>query len=393
MTYGRAPWLVELDRRTVAEVAAPLGVGLVRRAHGNDTFPCPACGSEKRHRKAGDKRGAIDVRDDKPRVWYCRQCEAGGDVLDFVAFVLVGRKASECSSAELGELERWTRDHFHVSESASPGGARRPSKEQREHARLVSSLSAPRVEPSRPEAAEVLDVWTSGRPVTDDAGAREWLASRGIDADMVAALDLARVMPTDAPMPPWAVTSKGSTYPAAGWRLAFPMFDGAAELRSLRWRRTDDRTPKTLASSCSRLVLADPVGRVMLAGRMAELPDAGGVVVLEGETDLAFVACRDVKIHGLRPAFLGVVQGSASREWTTRIPDGWLGIATDDDEQGDRYASEVFALVAHRVRLGRLRVERWRPNVPGLDVSEAGGLENGRWEPMVAAATTEGIAR
>ena len=397
MTYGRAPWLVELDGRTVADVAGALGYELVRRSPGKATYPCPACGSERRHRKSGDRRGAVDVADGKPRLWTCRQCEHGGDTFAFLAFAIVG-KADGLSASDMCELERWTRDHFNVLDGSGRPGARRVSKQEAERQRIVSRLTAPRPE-TLPDAREVLDVWTFGRPVTGDAEAVAWCVAKGLDAGRVAELDLARVVPSDVPLPDWATTARGSTYPAAGWRLALPMYDGHGELRSLRWRRLDGRSgvPKTLASPCGGLVLADPMGRVMLAERMGEIPGAGGCIVLEGETDLAFVATRELPLSvptdGFRPALLGYVDGAASREWGRRIPDGWLGIATDDDDKGDKYAAEVLALVAHRVRLGRLRVARWRPNVQGLDVSEAGGLHNGRWEPMVAAATPEGIAQ
>lgn len=385
-------WVDRMRGARVLEVAAALGIE-ARPPRGSDggAFPCPACGAERRHTKTGDKRPAAGVRSDG-HGWRCFQCDASGDALDLVALELHGRRLPELADDRKADVRAWCGRFLGIDPAAKPPALSRRDRETRERAAIVERLTAPRSEPAFPDRGEVLDVWTLGRPIASDLDARVWMLDRGISPMGVDACELARIIPADATLPPWACTARGTSYAAAGWRLAVPMYDATGAMRSLRWRRLDapiGDAPKTLASrgGAAGLVMADPHGLAMLCGTMAELEGVGGVVVLEGEADLMLAGSIVQTINGKRPALIGIVQGSAARDWTRKIPDGWLGLATDDDEAGDDYARELHELVAYRVRLGTLAVQRWRAPSRGMDVGDAGGIEGGRWEPMDGTTT------
>lgn len=386
-------WVDRMRGARVLDVAAALGIE-ARPPRGSDggAFPCPACGAERRHTKTGDKRPAAGVRPDG-HGWRCFQCDASGDALDLVALELHGRRLPELADDHGRDVRAWCGRFLGIDPTAKPPTLSHQERVARDRAALVERLTAPRPEPAFPDRAEVLDVWTLGRPIASDLDARAWMLERGISPMGVDACELARIIPAGATLPPWACSRRtGTSYAAAGWRLAVPMYDATGAMRSLRWRRLDapiGDAPKTLASrgGAAGLVMADPNGLAMLTGTMGKLEGVGGVVVLEGEADLMLASSKAWRIGGSRPALIGIVQGSASREWTRKIPDGWLGLATDDDEAGDGYARDVLELVAHRVRLGTLTVERWHAPSRGMDVGDAGGLEGGRWEPMDGTTT------
>ena len=86
------------------------------------------------------------------------------------------------------------------------------------------------------------------------------------------------------------------------------------------------------------------------------------VVVTEGEVDAWSWASRYSDADAYAPAVLGIVQGSWTPEVAARIPDeSVLVIATDDDEAGEVYASQIVESVGARMRAGKLKVERWKP--------------------------------
>lgn len=387
------PWLERLRSATVAEVAPMLGFDVVRRSPGKLTYPCPSCGAVKRHTKAADKRGAVDVADAKPGAWFCRQCETGGDAVDFVAFVQLGRSARGLDAEGMRTLERWTRSAFGITDDGRPRqwARRDPIRES-----LARAASAPRVELL--PADEVRGVWELGLPVTGDPEACAWLAGRGIAPARVALADLARALPGDVEgLPPWAgdVPSGGphagrwTSRAARGWRLLVPMFDTSGTMRSFRFRRFDQPSPsvpKSLGAKATGCVFADSGALELLRQRTTK---GATVIVAEGEADFLLVATSGAPALD-EGAVFGVVAGSITPALGRRILDGSTVIlATDDDEQGERYASSFYGEIGHRARLGALSLHRWKPTVAGGDVGAAGGLEGGTIHDYSGASSGE----
>lgn len=212
--------------------------------------------------------------------------------------------------------------------------------------------------PKRPEGAA--DLWARCSRVWDSPAACAWLRSRGIDPAAVEDADLARALPATGALPSWA-TFQRRTWRETGHLLVVPMFDHLGELVSLHSRYIGDGAtdaPKSLtpAGSSNRgAVMADALGRLLLAGEAAAWPHLR-VVVVEGVPDHLAAAAQASDADEDAPAVVGIVSGSWSAEIASRIPPGTaVALATDPDEAGEKYAQEIAATLAGRV------VRRWRP--------------------------------
>ena len=358
----RAAWVEGMRGRDVFEVARALGLAIDERRHA--LSPCPACGAERRHTKAGDRRGAVGLRPDG-RGWSCFQCEATGDALELVAFSVGGARLRDLGDARRGEVREWCSRFLGLDASQGRG----PAILQ---ARKPAPPRPVPVEPRYPPAAEVAALWASSVPVTDDEEVSGYLDGRGILAAEVARLELARALPPSAPCPAWAGTGEGEgwrSWAARGARLVVPLFDAKGALRSLLARvpRKVEHGPKSLGAKGYQrggLVMANARARAWLDGSDAT---PAPCFVLEGEIDYLRNAVGPFALQtwaslGANPAVLGIFSGSWSREVADRIPDGsHVGVATDDDAQGDAYAREIGETLAARVVAGRLNATRRRP--------------------------------
>src|SRR5262245_45233844 len=90
----RARYVDRMRDADVLTVASELGIEIIegRGTTSPGSFPCPACGSETRHRER--TRGACGVRPDG-KGWHCFECDTSGDALDLVAWVLRGSRFRE----------------------------------------------------------------------------------------------------------------------------------------------------------------------------------------------------------------------------------------------------------------------------------------------------------
>jgi hypothetical protein len=134
------------------------------------------------------------------------------------------------------------------------------------------------------------------------------------------------------------------------------------------------------------LVMACPIGRLMLehgsawrtVAGLPSTPDPIFVVLTEGEGDFLRVRTEDPRpapLTGSAPfAVLGIVSGSWTREYASRIPDGsHVIVATHSDTEGDRYAAKIGESLSTHVHSGRLpNPHRWRvPTRPSTSEIDA----------------------
>jgi hypothetical protein len=84
------------------------------------------------------------------------------------------------------------------------------------------------------------------------------------------------------------------------------------------------------------------------------------VVVTEGETDfLRWGTYRGDATDSDPWIFIGIVGGSWTQAVAGRIPDGAeVGIATDEDSAGHRYAKQIKKTLRSRAKTRRLRYGR-----------------------------------
>jgi len=182
-----------------------------------------------------------------------------------------------------------------------------------------------------------------------------WCRDRGLDPELLAAGELARLVPDGIALPAWSALGR-RTWPAAGFRLVVRAWTAAGELASLHARYTrpgqpPERTPKTLwpAGFQSRgLVLANAPALALLRGEALE---ACQVVIVEGLTDWLSWGPRALPVFG-------VTAGSWTPAIAAKVPDGsTVSIRTDNDLAGDKYAAGIVNTFAGRPAV---QLRRWR---------------------------------
>ena len=212
-------------------------------------------------------------------------------------------------------------------------------------------------------------MWTAAGRVDADPEVAAWLRQRGIDPAVAADRDLARALRPDACLPGWAGFGR-RTWAQTGHRVVVPWYDAAGALVSLHARLPG--TPpeggrKGLAprgASTIGLIMADALGRLLLAGDPPEWfdPDAAtvahgaAVLVAEGLPDFLTLATLtgDAGLD-VAPAVLGFAAGGPTADLAARLPDGWtVAVAGDPDEAGDRYVKRWTELLGGRCRVLRL---------------------------------------
>jgi hypothetical protein len=346
VSHGDSRADIDAVKRALAdprEVCRRLGLDRQAKPQGGGglTILCPAHGD--RSPSCSVTRGP----DGTLRV-RCFACGFAGDVLDLLAIVERLDRSRDFPAllrraAELGHvtLER--------EASRAPGAAPRPRTEV-----AYPATHPPAIRRTFPPAEEIGAFWSMCQPVAEDPEVARWLEGRGLSAEAIRRYDVARALPREAQLPPWAsyrgdpsIRPSAAPWTALGYRLIVPLHDEAGVLRSVRARavtRTDG--PKALPPSgyaAKGLVMADPLAALMLAlGSWPEHAERR-LVVSEGEPDFLTWASR-----GTGPRTLAVLGIAGAGTWTKaiadRIPDGSTVIVrTDQDDAGDRYAEQITA--------------------------------------------------
>lgn len=363
----RGPGVIErLKQRPIGAIAAALGLQVQQpRGAGGGAFgPCPACGREKRNASTpGERRLACGIRADGLG-WRCIPCDVSGDGVSLVSYALEGAALKDLDADRKHRVIDWCRAELGDVEPA-PG--------------VVPRLRdvpppAPVKPPEYPPEAEIAAVWDACWPVTEMRDVAEWLrAQRGLDPAAIAAADLARALPGNAPLRAWSMFG-GRAWTDLGHRLVVPLVDAGGRVRSLIARFAGAKpgklkirgelveVPKSLPPrqfARKGLVMANGRARRMLERGAfdGDALDAGRVVITEGEMDFLTWSTEPLDAE---PTVLGIVQGSWTADAAARIPDGaTVLIATDLDADGDKYAATVTASLTGRARAGALEIERW----------------------------------
>ena len=381
--------------------------------------PCPLCRADRRGKE--DRRAplAIFAGRDGER-WTCHACKAGGDAVAFLAAVqfgevpgkgdprwpeifaeLRGEPGAAVAGAFLSRVGGWGKRPPTAPRMASDTCEPVGNAPNREAGR--PAVAPPDEERPAPPLEEVRALWAAcGRLDAPGVGyatepAIPYLAcpdpGRELPVDMLAALDLVRLVPRSGPRPSWIpLVGMSSSEWAAVYRLAVPMYDACGELRAVRFRAVDwvrepsaggmrwrslnvPRARKALAGRGTRLaglVIADPMALALLRRSNDDAPvDDGGatwdgrIVIAEGEPDAWTWATVQRRRRWAREreagtnrgatwAVFGVIAGSWTPEIAARIPDGAeVVVRVHSDPAGDRYAAQIIETLAGRCRVSR----------------------------------------
>lgn len=232
----------------------------------------------------------------------------------------------------------------------------------RRRAPVTSARPPAELPPTRPPQAELLSFWQACLPVdaavdtpTWEHDPVHWLQARKLDADSIAAGELARMIPDGVEVPPWAAW--GRSWPVAGYRLLVRTWNARGECESLHARYTrpgESQAPKAVwprGFEGRGLVMANEAALALLRGQDAP----GTVVIAEGIPD--WLTCA---VAWPVPVF-GIAAGSWPRDaaHAARIPDGSeVIIRTDTDAAGEQYAGDIAASFAGRPRVRLYRKGR-----------------------------------
>ncbi len=206
----------------------------------------------------------------------------------------------------------------------------------------------------RPPWGPVNTLWDASLPVTQDEVVTTYLAEvRGLDPELVALWDLARVLPFGVHLPALARCGVRS-WTQSGHRLVFRTYDDAGKFVSLRARFVGQaaNARKTLAPTgytTKGLVLACPLAAQLLAGGPPDWWTAHDVIIAEGDMDFLTWATQQHECCEDGPAVFGITTGAWTQEIADRIPAGArVVIRTHDDAAGDKYAEKLHATLAGR---------------------------------------------
>lgn len=259
-------------------------------------------------------------------------------------------------AAEACGLEE--REARSVIRRALRDGAKEPRHPETERGTPVSAPAAPRAVRRFPPPDEVASLWAACGSVVEDAEVSAWIQGRGLEPDTVELEVLARALPADAPLPPWA-WGAGSAWSHSGHRLVVPLYDADGNLASLRARTVvAEVEPKALAPAghtTRGAVMSDLVGRVLLRGERSEAWN-GAVVVVEGEPDFLTWGTNRSEAAEEVPAVFGVESGAWTEAIAARIPSGArVALRTHHDGAGEKYAAAIARTLTPRCQVFRSR--------------------------------------
>ena len=352
MTKGRRLDAADVKARvSCVAVAHYLGQTPSQRAvRAGQNMTCPLPGNHSH----GDRTPSCTVNND--RSWRCHggKCNAGGDVFALWA-AFMGLDVKRDFARVLADVA----DFGGVSSSSSTSPRPRP-RPVVIHQAPAKKVYAP---PTANELAAPTDIWERATRVSPRLVA--WCEGRGIDGDLVAQLDLARIAhPSHLPID-WEDNR----------RVLLPVYDAGGVLVSLKGRCTDGGTgtrgKKELSLTghgVTSRAFACPLARLMLAGDVEVLDYVRtvGVLVVEGGPDYLTAATvwGDATDS---PAVLGVWNGSVGAYDATlleRIPDGTpVTLVPHRDGAGREYMKKVTRHIRSRCPLAAT------DNIP----AEAGG--------------------
>lgn len=323
-------WIAQARSAPIVDAASSFGIELGRN---RSLGPCPHCGCERRG--STDTRAPIGMNASGDG-WRCHKCGAAGDVVDLVAYCIVGRRLRDCQTTSQQTIVNWFKERGYVKDNAMPA----PKQENK------------KITKSRPPKKEVQGLWLSTALVGDVLEVCEFLAARDFDIQGVSDVGFVRVSPAYSryKWPKWWPSVWAKSY-----RLMTPAYDVDGNFVSLHARAVKQvkdgqgktRWPKGFESG--GLFMANRAGVKLLKGH--KLDELRGVLICEGLTDLLRASVCALQ-SGLPIAIIAGTSGSFQHLSNVRIPkDVNVYTAMDPDTQGAKYLSQIRkALSSHQVR-------------------------------------------
>jgi len=325
-------WYQQFTNMGMHEAAQRLGIQNKGKSKRYGPCPNPAC-SKDRSEKDPRPPLAFFIGNREER-WHCYVCKIGGNIFDLVSFSTYGKAAAALDN--FSDLRQW------IGSTPAP----------------THKYEIPvRKEPSYPPADEVRRLVLAATRIAkcSNAKIREWCKSRGLDIDKIPAgvcdpaFDCGTLTQVE--------TSRGRISPwwPSIWRKEFniliPMVDFQGNLASVLGRTTYGRRRKSsvpISFSTRNLLFACTKARRFL--QREETPEK--IWITEGEIDYLTIAQLGQPVIGIRSGSLDAISLMKWQEHQS------VFIATDNDEAGERYATQiaekVYPACPRRIRLDML---------------------------------------
>ena len=335
-------WIQDCKNARITTVAAELQYG---RGNGSSIHPCPSCGLLERGTR-DKKRGPVGFTRSE-MAWKCHRCGAKGDVVDFVAQHFFQQPVRNLEKEQTSAVRDW----FAEKGYCTPSGV--PSHIQPDLKKMPTMRPEPTPGYVRPPQEELLDLWANtsttevalGQPVQFADQLSRWLIQRRFTPKILDSTQCIRIMPlpNSFKYPEWFPHQWGGIY-----RVAAPCFEPDGTFASIHCRSvafvngrqngvTKTRWPT--GYEAGGLLMANPAAQSLMRGE--DTSHLAGLLICEGITDF-MRACEQAYRESLNLAIVAGTSGSfkalAKMDISTDMK---IYIATDSDDSGDNYASEI----------------------------------------------------
>jgi hypothetical protein len=317
-------WFDAVRDIPLPEILGKIGLRYGRR---QGFGPCPVCGATRRGHR--DRRMPCGLRRDN-KGWCCFACGTTGSGYDLVSLALTGQRGKGLNGKAV-EVKSWYADNGFIE------GAHDADWQVN-----IRYTPDPEPEPPPPEAEVLALLHSACAPRRATSEAKAWMRGRGYDPALLAAGVL--TVPPSMGWPRW--WPWGSRY---GLIVSACTPDGKIASVHGRTMLHDPllvgKTRWPLGHPSTDLLFADPTkARRILRG---EVTSVRRVIVCEGITDYlsAEQALRNRDDTAIFGGTSGSWRGLAKVNWPAGLT---FYVATDNDDAGNRYASEIGVAVAPR---------------------------------------------
>ncbi len=335
-------WIQQAKTAPITSIASQLQYN---RGNGQSLSPCPSCGLLERGSR-DKKRGPIGFGRSE-MAWQCHQCGAKGDVVDFISYHYFQQPLRNLKREEQSVVRDWFAEQGYCTPSGVPSHVQPDPKNR---PRVNQPPTQGYVRPPEDELKELWSRTTSfeealQQPATWSSRLSKWLIGRRFAPAVLDSTHCVRVLPipTEYKYPEWFPHQWGGVY-----RIAAPCFEPDGSFASIHCRSVTYTKGRQPSGSKTRWPTGYEAGGLLMANESAQRlmkqdidNDLQGFLICEGITDF-MRACEQAFRESLKLAIVAGTSGSYKSLGKIDIPSSLkIFIATDTDDSGDAYASEI----------------------------------------------------
>jgi|TARA_R100000388_G_scaffold54946_3_gene40746 5S rRNA maturation endonuclease (ribonuclease M5) len=335
-------WIQNAKNARITTIASSLQYS---RGNGTSIYPCPSCGLLERG-STDKKRGPVGFKRNE-MAWMCHQCGAKGDVVDFVSHHFFQQPLRNIDKNQRSVVRDW----FAEQGYCTPSGV--PAHVQPDPTKRPVVTPPPTQGYVRPPEDELHHLWDHStsveaalhQPAAFSKDLSKWMIARRFSPKLMDATKCIRVLPlpTEYKYPEWFPHQWGGIF-----RIAAACFEPDGTFASIHVRSVSYSKGRQPSGAKTRWPLGYEAGGLLMANaaaqqlmRTKQATSIDGLLICEGITDY-MRACEQAHRESLSLAIMAGTSGSFKSLGKMNIPNEMkVFIATDSDDSGDDYASEI----------------------------------------------------